>query len=291
MQEYTVVGFYENNGQIFSHLVSARNSQHAFFVVAKEHPTATFVSAIKGRVVEGQGIEFAGDSLVDADTVVSQPEVFNRDEIEPCSSNVITDFQIQDWHLIEVGAGWTGPIEHRDKYRFVLEQSPESNRVYFKVYPSVLDGLSDEVPLNGLSGVIEIRNGKPALSLGLSENQLCLSVESDIYQGLYIHTDSFVHKSSASYFSYDHGCNFDSTYYKCEDGSFLMEARSDIADKLFDSHDFGDRVVVDSNGWDIFDREWKRTVYFENNTGGDSIKGLFELEFGDMSTVVTHISG
>ena len=82
MQEYTVVGFYENNGQIFSHLVSARNSQHAFFVVAKEHPTATFVSAIKGRVVEGQGIEFAGDSLVDADTVVSQPEVFNRDEIE-----------------------------------------------------------------------------------------------------------------------------------------------------------------------------------------------------------------
>ena len=70
-----------------------------------------------------------------------------------------------------------------------------------------------------------------------------------------------------------------------------MEARSDIANKLFDSYDFGDLIVIDTGGWNIDDREWNQTVYFENDTGGDSIKGHFELEFGDMSTVVTHISG
>lgn len=291
MEKYTVIGFYEDNGQIFSHFVSARNSQHAFFVVAEEHPTATFVSAIKGHVFEGQGIEFAGESLVDADTVVSQPEVFNRDEIKPSSSNVIADFEIQDWHLIEVGEDWTGPKEHRDKYRFVIEQSPRTHHVYFKVYPTSLDQLSNEVSLNGLSGVIEIRNGKPAISLGINEDDLPVHVESDIYQGLYVHKDSSAKSSYKPYFSFDHGTCFESTYFECDDGSWLMEARSDIANKLFDSYNFGDLIVIDTGGWNIDDREWNQTVYFENDTGGDSIKGHFELEFGDMSTVVTHISG
>lgn len=77
LTDFTVVGFYEENGQIFSHHVQATSANKAFFQVAQEHPSAEFLTAIEGHLNEGNGIEFCGESVVSADTVLSQSEVFN----------------------------------------------------------------------------------------------------------------------------------------------------------------------------------------------------------------------
>lgn len=124
MEKYTVIGFYEDNGQIFSHHTEAGSSAQAFYNVAKEYPEATFVTVIKGHLHEDRdGIAFPGDSLVDAETVLDQEEVFNVSESgTPCTSSVIADFNIQDWHLTEIGNGWTGPkelLQYR-RYAYVI---------------------------------------------------------------------------------------------------------------------------------------------------------------------------
>jgi hypothetical protein len=209
----------------------------------------------------------------------------------PVTSTKIADFLIQDWHLIEIGAHWTGPREHRDTYRFVIEQSPTTHQIYFKVYPVVFDTLSKEVTQNGLAGVIEIRNGKPGMSVGTEENDLPVHIESNVIDGLYIHCDGGLEPKPAEYVSFDHGMTFDALFYRCNEDSWLMEARSEIADKRFDVYDFGDMIVVDDSGWEIDDTCWKKSVYFENPTGGDSIKGLYQLEFASDSTVVLSESG
>lgn len=78
MEKYTVIGFYEETHQIFCHHVEARNSQHAFYVVATDFPEANFIVAIKGHLTEGRDdIEFPGTSTVDAATVLEQSDVFN----------------------------------------------------------------------------------------------------------------------------------------------------------------------------------------------------------------------
>jgi len=288
MNKYTVIGFYEETGQIFSHHVEANSSQHAFYVVAKEFPGANFVSALKGYLTEDQdSIEFPGESLVDAETVLSQEHVFSRSEkTSPCTSNVLADFIIQDWRVTEVGDGWIGPKEHRDAYRFVIEQSPSTNQVDFHIYPKVMDELSDELTLNGLAGFIEIRNGKPAISLGTNEKNRPVHVESDIIEGLHIHCDSGSGPTRGQFKSFDHDMSFDSHYYRCNDSSWLMEVRSEIANERFGYYDFGELLVVDDNGWEVEDAHWSKTVYFENPTGGDSIKGHYGLHFANDSIVV-----
>ena len=76
LKKYTVIGFYSNTGQIFCAHVHAKGSYHAFSVAALAHPDGEFLSALDGHITEGQGIEFAGESIVDSDTILSQPEVF-----------------------------------------------------------------------------------------------------------------------------------------------------------------------------------------------------------------------
>ena len=76
MKNYTVIGFYEESNQIFSHHVKAIDPKGAFAVVSKSYPDAVFNAAISGTLNEGDGIEFPGTALVDAETVLSQPEVF-----------------------------------------------------------------------------------------------------------------------------------------------------------------------------------------------------------------------
>jgi hypothetical protein len=76
MKEFTVIGFYEESLQIFSHHVKAENSMTAFAVLSKQHSDAVFTAVIDSCLNEGEGIEFPGSSLVGAETVLSQPEVF-----------------------------------------------------------------------------------------------------------------------------------------------------------------------------------------------------------------------
>lgn len=79
MNEYTVIGYYEESGQIFSHHVNAATPYQAFYLTAQSNNEAMFISCLAGHIKEGvDTIEFAGESVVSAVTVLSQPEVFNQ---------------------------------------------------------------------------------------------------------------------------------------------------------------------------------------------------------------------
>jgi hypothetical protein len=220
--------------------------------------------------------------------VVSYKSPCNSKHDLELTSSIIADFEIQDWKIKE---GVDLPAEHKEVYRCVIEQSVSTSQVYFRLYPKVLDVCSDDLALNGFSGVLEVRNGKPAMSIGVNEDNICVHIESDAHSGVYVHTDQDVPPQPLSWHSASHDINFPALYYRCDQGAWLMEARSEIANKVFEGYQFQhDLLVSDTGGWSIEDGYWKQVCYFDNPTGGDTIKGYVELNFAKDSTMVLSMS-
>jgi len=143
---------------------------------------------------------------------------------------------------------------------------------------------------NGLSGCIEIRNGKPAISLGLSEHELPIHIESDIVEGIHIHTDD-INPRSCRYFSNSHGIHFTTQFYKVGDSTWITEARSAIDNKLFEDYTFDHGLSVsDSNGWEVEDGYWKKICYFDDTEAVATVKGYVEVNFANDSTIILSTS-
>jgi hypothetical protein len=75
-RDFTVIGFYESTGQIFSHHVKSDSIMGAFAVVASMDCDAMPIAAIAGELHEGESVAFVGEGLVDAETILAQPDVF-----------------------------------------------------------------------------------------------------------------------------------------------------------------------------------------------------------------------
>lgn len=83
MKQFTVIAFYEESGQSVCEHVEANNGIHAFWVLAQENPDLTMVVAVPGHLTEGCGdLVFPGEGVVDASTVLEQPDVFGPAEVE-----------------------------------------------------------------------------------------------------------------------------------------------------------------------------------------------------------------
>ncbi len=76
LKPYTVIGYYDESGQIFSDHIVARSAMHAFRVVARQRCDAVLVTALDGHIMESEGVHFPGQGVVCAETVLEQPEVF-----------------------------------------------------------------------------------------------------------------------------------------------------------------------------------------------------------------------
>ncbi|MGR5347449.1 hypothetical protein [Vibrio mediterranei] len=74
--DYTVLGHYEETNQTFCQHVHATKPTDALTHVAQEFPDAVFTAVIKGHHTENHTLYFPGESLVDAETILEQPEVF-----------------------------------------------------------------------------------------------------------------------------------------------------------------------------------------------------------------------
>lgn len=88
--EYAVIGFYEDNNQIFCHHVSADSAMNAFAQVAAGgdgmQGEPVFVTALP--VADTGRLEYPGEGLVYAETVREQGDVFplrQEPEDEPAS--------------------------------------------------------------------------------------------------------------------------------------------------------------------------------------------------------------
>jgi len=77
-EPFTVIAFVEDTGQIVAHHVVADDASNAFQLAAEIDPTITFVAALPGHQREDKELFFPGEGLVDAETVLDQPEVFGK---------------------------------------------------------------------------------------------------------------------------------------------------------------------------------------------------------------------
>ena len=76
LENYSVFGFYEESGQSFLDHVQASNEYDAMRVSAESRPDATYLCAMAGLLRESAGVAFAGEGVVDAQTILEQSDVF-----------------------------------------------------------------------------------------------------------------------------------------------------------------------------------------------------------------------
>lgn len=287
MNKYTVIGFYEHTGLSFMDKTEANSILAAFAAVAKARPESTLVSAVAGHLSEGKNIVFPGECVVDALTILEDPMSFCDDTTRlPHRSPVIADFSMVDWKIADGEAPESLGLDKADSYRMVISQDVNLNRVFFNVYSEVFDDIRLSEPLNGLSGVIEIRNGKPAISLGLEECNLPIHIDSDVVSGLSIHTDSHVDVSERDFYSASHNIYFEANYYEIAETSWITAARAEIANSMFEGLSITDGDVVDSYSWECNDTDWSLEYAVETVAGGEPELRTYRLKFAEESTVV-----
>lgn len=76
LDNFSVFGFYEESGQSFLDHVQAMNEFDAMRVSAESRPDATYLCAMAGLLRESAGVAFAGEGVVDAQTILEQSDVF-----------------------------------------------------------------------------------------------------------------------------------------------------------------------------------------------------------------------
>jgi len=192
---------------------------------------------------------------------------------------------IKDWRISEVEN-----VEHSDadEYELIIEQS-HSGAIFINLYPRSVDiPENNEFCPQGLACIIEIRSGKPAISLGINENDLPLHFESDVHKGLYLHSDDLIDTRSTQFHSKSHGMAFDATYFPIGEDNWLEGTRFAIAEHAFAIHDFDGLVVSNSEGWVITGDFYKKTVCFDNPDGDTPLTGYFEIQFHPLSTMVKY---
>lgn len=158
MKEFTVIGYYSGTNQIFSHCVSAKYPLAAFTEVAKKFgEDAVFVTVISGHLREGQGIEFPGSALVDGETVLAQPDVFDKGDIKPFKA--LSASELVEWMAVarKIAEDRDQPID--------LDDHVEAQRQAEQHYVS-LDG---ELPLSPIQKIanqmiLRLRNTSVVLS-------------------------------------------------------------------------------------------------------------------------------
>jgi hypothetical protein len=72
--------------------------------------------------------------------------------------------------------------------------------------------------------------------------------------------------------------------------NLMADARRVAADEALDKADFGRLYVCDTGGWTAAGDDWTQTVFFENDNGGDSIKGYLNVTFLHNSDTIKFIS-
>lgn len=153
------------------------------------------------------------------------------------NNSVLFQCTINDWQCGEVADDQIA-AEFLDDYTFCVQRSSVSNALFFTIWPkslgdAVLSTGDTEITLNGLAGVIEVRSGKPAISLGLHDQDLFLHVESDVSEGLFVHSDHCPRFDSKmpehrNVKLKSNGVMVSGTHYPGSEENWLEEARKQI---------------------------------------------------------------
>jgi hypothetical protein len=170
------------------------------------------------------------------------------------------------------------------RYSFNIEAEKDKNAYYFSVYNQELDKVAHESSLSGLFGVIEIRNGKPVISIGITPDEFDMQISSNNSTQL-----SMLPDLSGGHLAWESVAvnKFErfALVLTVDDEQFLNEQRRSLASTAFGEYDFGNLIVDGDDNWEQEGALWKKTVYFQNGNNPTS-KGEFSVDFEDSSSFI-----
>jgi hypothetical protein len=232
-----------------------------------------------------------GYDIISNETELLQLEakISNIDPSSESASSATTtllDTTIRDWRLSEGHAESDLKPEHLGNYALKLEMSNNSKQLWFSVYNKAFDRHPKDIHPSGLHGVLEIRDGLPALSVGIDPDANVIHIHSNTSNELAVVKEVESDKPTWKPIEFI-DAKFTGLCFEVDDYETLMEARTLLAHDAFGGYDFGDKVVVEDDGWEVDDCHWIKTFYYENPNGGNSLKSRFELKFSHNGTVIT----
>jgi hypothetical protein len=175
-------------------------------------------------------------------------------------------------------------------YRIKIEGNQYTGQVFFTMYEKTIDKLGKDAYENGLNGILEVRNGCPALSLGISPDQNIMHVISNACDQLAIVSETESPEWASLSFT---GSSKEALVYKIDDGGLFSEMRVDIANEVFGSFDIEaacgeDLMVGDSSHWEIEDGRFVKGLHLVDN-GGRETTGYFLISFAKDSTHIASV--
>jgi hypothetical protein len=203
-------------------------------------------------------------------------------------AHIVLNTTIKDIAFSDDPSGESILNNNKCSYSFNIEASTHTDTYYFSVYNESLDKVAGDASLTGLFGAIEIREGKPCISIGMSPD------ENDIHIISNNSTQLTVVPEKESGERYWEQVEFQNHSTKClnftiDTAHTLNEQRSFLAACAFGEYDFGDLIVSDDSSWDIDGTQWTKTVFFEDDDK-PSIKGTFSLSFVPDSSYINSCS-
>ncbi len=201
--------------------------------------------------------------------------------------------QIKDWRLGEDKTINDLKPEQRKQYSIELKQRPDTCQLEFMITNSCLlnPNLSGVTPL-GMSGVIEIRDGYPAISLGINSDENILHVVSDGYSKLSVipelNDDQLFWEPIQITEQKHNGLSLDVGDSYSEE---LNDSQRLVAQHELEHYDFKPLVVKDLGNWECNDNVWTIPVYLESDDEEmeSSDKINFTVTFFDNSSNIKSI--
>lgn len=190
-------------------------------------------------------------------------------DAETEDTNLVIDTEWSDWRVAQ---GEEVDTCDSNKYQVKIEHHEAQNQVWFSIVQSNVAELANDDPElvpTGLCGLIEIREGVPAISLGFDENQNAIHVVSNTHNELEVTPD---HADVTA--SYGKSVRFTQL------SSVIAMNRQAVAHSAFDKYDFGNLTVTDTQGWSNEENidQWVQNITLEDEQGNVQY-GTIKVEF------------
>lgn len=222
-----------------------------------------------------------------ATTVDALSNKLNRYEaalVDSQRMDIVLCTTIKDIGFADDPLGVDIPKEHHCNYSLNIEASSHSNTYYFSLYNEDLDKVTNETSLTGLFGAIEIRAGKPTISIGMRPDENDIHIASNNSSQLTI-----IPENERGYRSWEpvllQKHETQGLVFQADLPEVLLEQRQALASLSFADHDFGSLIVSDDGNWDIDDTKWSKAVFFEQENM-TTMKGTFSLVFAPDSSYI-----
>lgn len=222
-------------------------------------------------------------NFVKADDAWQELTANSQEKVQANQTSIVLDTVIKDWRLSDPDSINTVPEKDKCEYTLRIEKDLPAQKLWISIYNHAFDKLAIPFPKTGLHCSIEIRDGVPALSVGVSPDENVIHVLSNTSNELAVIPES--NSTKPSWLPVDFTANRHLGFcFPVDDYEVLTEARSDLANENFGRFDFGQKIITDESEWESNDDIWEKSFTYEVENCDIKGKGQFVIEFSPNGT-------